>query len=306
MNWLNKFLNRFRAQPKYEKAAIRLEKLEKWVELQFKSVLDPVKKQVGTNFESLQLMVEELDAASLSLSQAILSEAKVHIHQLTIDHRKLLINSMHAISSGVKSSPTDIVGVKDLYEALPKHLATCDDILNRGQKSLFELLPSQATKCQHILNRIKINVRQANDIFEDTDYQMYLSIQRGVYNIHKKMEEVLRIKEVVAKRQENIKALSIEANRLKMKISDIKHDSRYKHEQIAVKNPATRYRNSFYDLDLQDLGSKLDLVEQKIEANQRDLAAREASIKALNIDSEKHNIFSKLKKRLGIEIELVE
>ena len=87
---------------------------------------------------------------------------------------------------------------------------------------------------------------------------------------------------------------------------EITHDPRYKHEQIAVKNPATRYRNSFYDLDLQDINSKLDLVEQKIEANQKDLAMREASIKALNIDSEKHSIFAKLKKRLGIEVELVE
>jgi len=306
MKWFNKFANQFRSQPKYEKAAVRLDKLEKWVDLQFRSVLDPVQRQVQTNFESLQGLTGELDAASLALSGAIVSEAKVHIHQLTIDHRKLLINAMHSITDAVKSAPTDTIGIKDLYETMPQYFSVCDDILSRGQRSLSELLPAQTKRCRDILEQIRVNVSQANDIFEDADYQTYLALQRSIYNVHKKMEEVSRIKEVVAKRQENIKALEIESNRLKIKMSDIKHDPRYKHEKIAVSNPNTRYRNSFYDLDLQDLSSKLDLIDQKIDANKKDLAAKEAQIKGLNIEAERHNVFAKIKKRLGIEVELVD
>lgn len=306
MKWLNVFLNRYRAKPKYEKAAVRLEKLEKWTELQFRGVLEPVQKQLMTNFHSLQSMIRDLDAANLKLSHAIVSEAKIHIHQLTIDHRKSLINALHAISSAVKSAPSDTIGIKDLYDNLPKQIETCDDILSRAHKSLFELLSEETLKCQQILNKIKINAKQASDIFEETDYQLYLSIQRGIYNIHKKMDEAVRIKEVIAKRQDNIKALNIEADRLKYKISDIKHDPRYKHEQIAVKDVNTRYRNSFLDLDLQDLQAKLDLIEQKIDANTKDLAKREAEIKDLNLDSEKHSIFAKIRKRLAIDVELVD
>ncbi len=306
MKWFNRFANQFRSQPKYERAAVRMDKLEKWVDLQFRTVLEPVQRQVQTNFQSLQDLTQELDSASITLSQAIVSEAKVHIHQLTIDHRKLLINAMHSITDAVKSAPTDTIGIKDLYETMPQYLSVCDDILTRGHRSLSELLPVQTKHCHDILERIKVNVRQANDIFEDSDYQTYLSIQRSIYNVHKKMEEVSRVKEVVVKRQENIKALQLEANRLKIKMSDIEHDDRYRHEKIAVKNPNTRYRNSFYDLDLQDLAGKLELIDQKIAANKTDLAAKEAMIKGLNIEAEKHSVFSKIKRRLGIEVELVD
>lgn len=306
MKWFTRVTNQFRDQPKFEKAVVRLEKLEKWVDLQFKSVLDPVQRQVQTNFQLLGELTQELDAASLTLSQSIVSEAKVHIHQLTLDHRKLFINSMHTITNAVKSSPTDTIGIKDIYEGLPSTLNSCAEIMTRSQNSLFALLPNQTQRCSELIEKIRINVRQANDIFEDSDYQMYLSIQRGIYNIHHKLEEASRIRDVIAKRKENIKALELESNRFKLKIRDIEHDPRYRHEKVAMHSAQTRYRNSFYALDLQDLYSKFDLIEQKIAANRTDLEQKEQSIKSLNIDAEKHLVFAKIKKRLGIEVELTE
>ncbi|HLP79699.1 MAG TPA: hypothetical protein VK158_03640 [Acidobacteriota bacterium] len=303
--WL-RISNMFRKKPVYETAAVRLDKLEKWIELQYKPLLSPTHKQLETNFQILSQTISELEKASLALSQALFSEEKVHVHSLTVEHRKILINLVHALTQYNKVVATDFMSLREHYAGMDKYIKNINEFLPRAQKTLLIMAPEKTQAIIDLVAAAEVNYKQALDIFDDEANQAYISLQKSLQSLLAKRERKEELLLAIEKKKVDLQNTKMEAKKYELKVRDIQHDSRYRHEKVAMRDANTKYRVSYYELDLQDNVARLERMEQKIALIQSDIDALNESVKNLNIEAERQILVSKMKKRLGIEVEIVE
>jgi len=305
MTFIKKISSFFTRKPYIEQASVRLEKLAKWVDLQYKPLLGSIHTQLLSNVSSVKQLAQKMEKDNLALGTApIYVDNPLNQSQIA-EYKKQYVNAIHALITTIKDSDEDITSITIMYEELEKQLRSADVVLSRSQKRLSSIIPKQLAAMSENTNQLHILLAQAKDILEDPRNKSYVQIQRLILEIEDSSQELVESQAYIQKLESKLKEIKIEYDRYATKVSDIEHDPRYKLEKNALRSADTRFRHSFYELDLQTNAAKVEDFGRKIKALNSEIKKTQLKMQGLHITAKKSQILALIKRNLHVEVELV-
>ncbi len=297
----------FRKETKIDKATVRLEKLSKWVDLQFKSDLEPILLQLQTNYKSIKTYKKELDEKIHLLQQQEFSEPKDHIKKLVLDYRQRFIQSIQDFFSNIQTETqsSTFSELEEIYTILSEKM---DDILQRKKQVehvLFKYFKTSYSQITHILDKIKQNITQYNQIIDDKKVEQYHALKKQLQTYFQKQNEEKKLEEKKSIVLQQIDEQQIILHKYKTKITHILQDPKYKIEQERKKKGESAFQPAYYELELKDLYARKETQDKKISVIESQMRNINAQIAQLRLDEELTLIKKHIYRYLQIEVEIL-
>ncbi len=303
-----KFIRKWFAKKEdVQKVTVRMKSLSKWIDLQFKSELEPILLRLETNVHALIVYKNDLQKKLDTFVQQGVPHTNDHTTKQLQDYKRrfaVLVEELIA-TIDVSIKPTTLQDMKSLYTTIRSQLEAIEKKQPLFEHVLYKFHKKSFTDVLHNIQKIRQNVSQYRDIIEVRVVDEYVVLKEQVQLYFQKE---LEKETLVEKRNDALKQLDeqqIILHKFESKKEHILQDPKYAIEKERKKKGESAFEVSYYELELKDIQGRIDVQEKKISLLETEIRNINAHIKQLRLTEHIHQLQKYILTYTKLEVEIL-
>lgn len=287
-----------------EVARVRVNKLRHWVYLQFRPYLERINNQLATNMEHSIAHTETVIKKIKQLESVSTKEFKIHVSTLLVDHRNAYVKSMKELLAQIPNTVPDSIQEKaKAYDEIEHTLQEYITVKKKVEPSLGKHLQKAFDAVEQEMGAIKENVNAAREILQQKEYQLYLSMDTYVDHYLGKITQIEKLHQEMAELNKHRQVLQKRIDDYEQKVGRLQSDPKLAIEK-EIKY-TSKFKHSFYELELDDMKQKLKQLHQNRDSLDKKRSAIDNAIADIDPQKEILSLNKKLRSRFFIEVDLI-
>ncbi|MFT4311980.1 MAG: hypothetical protein ACMXYF_02020 [Candidatus Woesearchaeota archaeon] len=278
MNWKRFFVK----QKKIEKSRVRVEKLIHWLELQFKPIISPLNEQITQFEKKKEQAITEAKQLAQEIEQTI--EKKKIKHTTIFNHAQVYIRAL-----GQFSQTQDIT-----------HLTKAKSQVGH---TLEQTMRGQYTKANSIIDTFTKSTQQIEQIKELPEYIAQKHCIQAANNYLEQLKQIEQLNKALKDLQEQKQAILVKKQKYEHRVNTLSSDPRRKME--LDNRFQSKFRHSFYELELMDFQSKIEQCQTQIKTLEKKRVYIDSHKEKIHPQTQLQIINKELAKQFSMEVEIV-
>ncbi|MFT7616061.1 MAG: hypothetical protein ACI8Y7_000889 [Candidatus Woesearchaeota archaeon] len=301
-----KFLQKlFAKKVEPEKSVVRFEKLDRWIDMQFKTVLETTLDQLLTNYHSQEDIISALRLVTKKVEAKRISNTRITTYRLAQEYKKKIVAILVTLLE-IEKPDQRIISIQEYYGELEQALSDVKKVELRVKETLEIFYATPLREIHLLIRKLQANIVQSRDILNQRSIATYIIIAQTEERVQINRQKKEAYHQAIVERRKLVEKEQHELGKISDKILQLQGDPRFMREKKVLQERRAKFRHSFYELELLDKKSKFEQVSQRIEQLKKEVLKIKDHIQNLGIESDITLLQKKIFESCNVEVEFVE